>query len=369
MLPKLAIFVATSGHSGVDRYVKNLAPALVRQGVLIDILKVQKHGPYFQEQVEGLRIIEFKARSVYQSLPELIDYLKKEQPNALLSDKDRVNRTAIIAKYLSGTKTKVFVSSGTTVSIDLAHRNWLDRQLQKLSMGKLYRLANGVIIPSQEAADDFANFTGFPRSKITVLPLPLIPKAIKTKRPEHPWFQEGAAPVILAIGELSLRKDFATLLRAFVLVKNKIDCRLVILGRGKEQQNLLTLAKNLGISEYVAFLGFQKEVYNFISYAKVFAFTSRWEGFGAVIVEALACGVAVVAANCPSGPKEIIGGNEVLGDLFSVGNVPSMAELLLKRLQNFNREGIEERLKRIEEYRVDKATCLYKKLIFGEGGC
>ncbi len=363
MSQKLAIFVATSGHSGVDRYVQNLAPALVRQGVLVDILKVQKHGPYFQESMEGLRIIEFKARSVYQSLPELIGYLKKEHPNALLSDKDRVNRTAIIAKYLSGVKTQIFVSSGTTVSIDLAHRNWLDRQLQKLSMGKLYRLADGVIIPSQEAADDFANFTGFPRSQITVLPLPLIPDVIKAKRPDHPWFQEDAAPVILAIGELSLRKDFATLLRAFVLVKNKIDCRLVILGRGKEHHNLLMLSKNLGISDYVVFLGFQKEVYDFISYAKVLAFTSRWEGFGAVIAEALACGIPVVAADCPSGPKEIIGNNEVLGDLFPIGNVTDLADLLLKRMGNANEEERDRRVRGIEKYRISNAAYLYRRFV------
>lgn len=362
MTDKICIFVATSGHSGVDRYVKNLAPELVRQGVAVDILKVQNHGPYFSESISGLNIVSLKAKSVYASLPEVIDYLKREKPQALLSDKDRVNRTALIAKKLSGVKTKVFVSSGTTVSIDLQHRNWLDRQLQRLSMGKLYRLAEAVIIPSQEAAKDFTIFTGFPYERIQVLPLPLLPKSFTTQRPEHIWFKENSPPVILGVGELCERKDFATLLRAFALVKENMDCRLIILGRGKQKAKLETLAKSLNICDYVDFLGFQSNVYDYMRYSQVFAFSSRWEGFGAVLAEALACGTPVVSTNCPSGPKEIITKNN-LGSLVEIGDEQRFKEALLYWLKQNRKMAEEERIEAVENYRVDVASRLYREFL------
>lgn len=365
MTDKICIFVATSGHSGVDRYVKNLAPELVRQGVAVDILKVRNHGPYFEATIPGLNIIDLKAKSVYASLPEVVNYLKREKPKALLSDKDRVNRTALIAQKLSGVKVKVFVRSGTTVSIDLQHRNWLDRQLQKLSMGKLYRLADGVIIPSQEAAKDFAAFTGFPYERIQVLPLPLLPKSFTTQRPEHIWFKEDSPPVILGVGELCERKDFATLLRAFALVREKKNCRLVILGRGKQKEKLENLAKSLNIDDDVDFLGFQNNVYDFMRYSQVFAFSSKWEGFGAVLTEALACGTPVVSTSCPSGPRELITKRN-LGSLVEIGNAEELAKELLYWLEQDKEIAAKERIKAVEKYQIDIAGTFYKKLLLGE---
>jgi glycosyltransferase involved in cell wall biosynthesis len=65
-------------------------------------------------------------------------------------------------------------------------------------------------------------------------------------RPGHPWFAEGGLPVILGVGELGYRKDFTTLIHAFAQVREQRPCRLVILGRGRQREELQALARDLG---------------------------------------------------------------------------------------------------------------------------
>jgi glycosyltransferase involved in cell wall biosynthesis len=97
------------------------------------------------------------------------------------------------------------------------------------------------------------------------------------------------------------------LIRAFKKILNTIpDVRLVLLGEGKLQGYAKKLTSDLGITDKVHFLGFQQNPFKFISQATVFAFPSLWEGFPVALVEALICKAAVVAADCKSGPRELL---------------------------------------------------------------
>lgn len=133
---RIACFFSTSGHSGVDRAVKHLIPSLASRGYAVDLLHVSKHGPYLESIPEGVRVIELGPKSTYMCLFPLIKYLRKEKPAVLLSDKDRVNRTAMLAKRLAGVDCYQVLSSGTTISIDLQFRGAIERWMQKNSMGK-----------------------------------------------------------------------------------------------------------------------------------------------------------------------------------------------------------------------------------------
>jgi len=333
-LPKIACFFATSGHSGVDRAMKHLIPALLGRGYPVDLLHVQRHGPYIDQEMDGLRIIDLGSKHVYPSLPAVVRYLRKERPTVMLSDKDRVNRTALLARFLAGVDTRVVLSSGTTISIDLASRGPVDRWLQRNSMGKLYGFADNVIVTSAGVADDMAEYTGLARNKINVVPSPVVPAACFEQdlpKPDHPWFQAGELPVILGVGELCMRKDFATLIRAFAQVRSQRPCRLVILGKGRQHDELLALAGQLGVSEDVDLAGFQPNPYSFMQHAAVFAFTSKWEGLGFVSIEALAVGTAVVSTDCPSGPREILQ-DEKYGALVPVGDHEALAASIIQTL-------------------------------------
>jgi len=333
---RIACFLSTSGHSGVDRAMQHLIPALAGRGYRVDLLHVRRHGPYLKDPPPGVRVVDLGTRSTYPSLLPLIRYLRRERPAVLLADKDRVNRTALLGRRLSGARPRLVLSSGTTISIDLAHRGAFERWLQRNSMGRLYRFADQVIVTSRGVADDMAAYTGLARGLIRVVPSPVVPDPLfhtTPPRPAHPWFQAGQPPVILGVGELAMRKDFPTLIRAFARVRAERPCRLVILGEGGQRAELQALAAGLGVGEDLALPGYQSNPYAFMAHAALFAFTSLWEGLGFVLIEALAMGTPVVSVDCPSGPREILQDGEY-GPLVAVADDLALSRAIRETLDH-----------------------------------
>ena len=112
---------------------------------------------------------------------------------------------------------------------------------------------------------------------------------------------------ILNAGRLSYQKNHSALIKAFSAVKDEYDS-LLILGEGPEKTNLEHLVKELDIVDQVHFLGFSENPYFYMKNAELFVLTSRFEGFGNVIVESLISGCPVIASNCDYGPSEILTG-------------------------------------------------------------
>jgi glycosyltransferase involved in cell wall biosynthesis len=365
--PRIALFLATSGHSGVDKIARNLVPALVRRGYQVDILKIQGHGPHLEELPPGARIIDLGTSHVYSAIPAIVRYLKRERPAVLLADKYRVIHTAYFAKVFAGVPTRLFFSMGATISIDLAGRSAFERWYQRQFIKHFYPRADKVIVTSKGVADDMAAYAGIARSCIEVIPCPVIAAELlltQPERPDHPWFQAGEPPVILGVGELSKRKDFATLIRAFARVRATRSCRLVILGRGRQHDHLIALAGELGVGDDVDLAGFHPNPYAFMAHAALFAFTSQHEGLGFVVIEALAVGTPVVSTDCPSGPREILQDGKY-GELVPVGAVDALAGAIAKTLDAPPRDPDFLRQAALP-YEIERSTDAYLR-VFGLG--
>lgn len=324
---RIACFFSTSGHSGVDRLARHLLPGMAARGYRVDLLKVRGHGPELAATHPNLRVVDLGRRNTYACMPAVVRYLRGARPAALLADKDRVNRTALLARVLAGTDTRLLLRQGTTISVNLAHRGWLDRALQRASMRYLYRFADAVLVPSRGVADDLARFAHLEPGLIRVVPPPVVPDRLfddSPPTPDHPWFGDPTTPLVLGIGELCERKDFATLVRGFARMRAHRPCRLMILGRGSQREHLLALAADRGVSADVALPGFVDDPYPYLAHADLFAFTSRYEGLGFALIEALALGTPVVSTDCPSGPREVLAGGRH-GRLVPVGDDAALA--------------------------------------------
>jgi glycosyltransferase involved in cell wall biosynthesis len=362
--PRIAVFVATSGHSGVDRVVANLVAQWAAWGISVDLLKVRGHGPVITPAPAGVRIIDLGTRHVTGSLFRLARYLRRERPQALLSDKDRVNRIAILARQLARAgDTRLAVRLGTTLSRNLQSRSRWERWLQTRSVRWLYPHADAVLVPSRGVAEDLAQYTGLAPARIAVAASPIVTPALPAqaaKAVNHPWLNDPRVPVILGVGELCMRKDFETLIRAFAEVRATTRCRLVILGRGRRRPRLAALARRLGVGTDVDLPGFERNPCAYMARASVFVLSSRWEGMPVVLIEALACHTPVVATDCPSGPREVLDGQPV-GELVPVGDPPAMARAIRRMLEaDVPREAFESA---IRDYGVAASATRYLQVL------
>ena len=114
------------------------------------------------------------------------------------------------------------------------------------------------------------------------------------------------AATIVCAGRLAPQKDFALALRAFSTMDPALNVKLVIYGEGPLFESLTALAAELKISERVSFAGYVSDLRPYLAEAKLFLMTSIFEGYPAVLIEALAAGVPVVTTDCTPAMREII---------------------------------------------------------------
>lgn len=356
---KLACFFSTSGHSGVDRIMKNLIPSIAARGVEVDLLHVRKHGPYLDSVPENVRVIDLGVSSTVPAFFPVMRYLKRERPTVLLSDKDKVNRLAYFARKAAGVDTRLVFRMGTTVTKDLEGKSKLKRLSHYLSMHHLYPQISTVIVPSAGVADDMSLFAEIDRSHITVVHNPIVTPNFLNKvkqAAEHPWLSDSEIPVILGVGELSGRKAFDVLINAFSLVRRQRLCRLILVGKGRKREELEALVSKLELTESVSIVGFQENPFSYMSEADVFVSASTFEGFGNVIVEAMAAGTPVVATDCPSGPREILKDGR-LGHLVPVNDEQAMADAISSMLDKPTSKGV--LADAVNDYHIDTITDQY----------
>jgi glycosyltransferase involved in cell wall biosynthesis len=226
-------------------------------------------------------------------------------------------------------------------------------------MRYLYRRADAILMPSQGAADDFASTIGLPRELITVVPSPVITPGFLQRLDQsvdHPWFRPGEPRVILGVGELSRRKDFTTLIRAFAQLSDNYDCRLLILGEGRARERLEREVSRHGLEDRVSLPGFVENPYPYMKHASLFVLSSLWEGMPVALIEAMAAATPVVATNCPSGPSELLGG--LSADLLvEPGNATALAEAMARQLDNPLSES--ELLAAVDDYRLENSVAGY----------
>jgi glycosyltransferase involved in cell wall biosynthesis len=312
----------------------NLATEWCKCGMPVDLVLVAPEGPYLPLVPPDVRIIDLGARRTLTAVAPLIRYLRRERPRAVLSGLVHVNTIALIAKAIVP-GTRVVISERNTPTSDKKDRQPAARLGYKLAP-YLYPRADAIIAVSAGVADDLSASTGLERRRIKVINNPVVTDELLTLAREdfhHPWLEPGAPPVILAAGRLAPAKDYPTLLRAFAKVRSALPCRLMVLGDGGLLDQLTQLAMDLGIKHDVEFSGFLINPYAAMSRAALFVLSSRWEGSPNALVEAMACGVPVVATDCPSGPREILSGGKY-GPLVPVGDVDALATAMTSVLAN-----------------------------------
>ena len=123
------------------------------------------------------------------------------------------------------------------------------------------------------------------------------------------------------------------LVRAFAKLRAERDCTLFIIGDGPERASLGHLAEELGVAADVHLVGYDADPYRWMRAASLFVLSSRTEGLPTVLIEAMACGAAIISTDCPHGPREILEDGK-WGQLVPVGAVDAMAAAMMSALSD-----------------------------------
>ncbi|HJZ72588.1 MAG TPA: glycosyltransferase [Vicinamibacterales bacterium] len=196
-----------------------------------------------------------------------------------------------------------------------------------------YRLADAIVVTSNGVADDLVSAFGIARDRIHVLhnPVDLAAVAAAAVVPLDPVAdpQWPSSPRIVAAGRLADAKNYPLMLDALALLRRTVPASLLVLGDGERGPAIREHAQRIGVGDAVVFAGFQRNPWKFIAQADVFALSSRYEGFGNVLIEAMACGVPVVATSSP-GTRDIVAGG--INGLLVERHEPAELAAALERL-------------------------------------
>jgi glycosyltransferase involved in cell wall biosynthesis len=341
----------------------NLAIAFSGRGLSVDLVLLKAEGPYLQEVPPSVRIVKLNASRLLTGFVPLVRYLRREKPDVLLTAMKHVNVMALLASIVSRSNVPVAVSEHSTATASLNLTPGIKTAVLGMLMKVLYPYAHYIVAVSKGVADDLSRLLGIEASRISVITNPIVSEKIlslSSQPVSHPWLQEKSTPIILSVGRLTLAKDFKTLLYAFSKVRKKQSLRLMILGEGELRDSLELLVEELGLTADVALPGFTDNPFAYMHHSDVFVLSSRWEGFGNVLVEAMACGVPVISTDCPSGPSEILEGGK-WGRMVPVGDADALSRAILDALDSPGPSPIA----RAMDFTVDNAVDSYLSLLLG----
>ena len=310
MKPKLGLVISNLQGGGAQRVASTLSFGLAEYYDLSLILHDgQKIGYPYRGQVVDLktpatanpilRLINFFIR-IYR----LKGFKKSFRPQAVISFMEGSN----FINLLSGGAGKVIISVRNYKS---RQKSGFIGQLFAFLIKLLYGRSDLIVAASEGIKADLVDSFSLPVDKIKVIynPYDLDYIAEKSKESlaadERAYFEQGE--VLVTAGNLSSQKGQWHLVRALSKVrKSKPGVKLVVLGEGELHQYLTELVAALQLEEAVMFTGYRENPFKYMRGADLFILPSLYEGFPNVLVEAMACETAVVAADCPSGPREIL---------------------------------------------------------------
>jgi glycosyltransferase involved in cell wall biosynthesis len=276
---------------------------------------------------------------------ELAARFRKDDIDVGLSFLQRSNAVNALSRRF-GNEAKVALSEQNFAQ-DVYPEDRLSGRVMRSIIKTTYPMADRVIAASRDVKAGLVEL-GVPDRLIDVAHNPIVVPSAKGPQPRA---LGSRPPVITTVGRLVDLKDHPTLIRAFALLRERRPAILQIVGVGPNEDRLRALAQELGVADDVHLLGWRDDPYSVLQDSDLFVLSSTTEGFGIVIVEALACGLPVVSTDCKGGPREILEDGES-GLLVPVGDHQSMARAILQLLEDRNlyRQMSERATKRASDF-------------------
>jgi glycosyltransferase involved in cell wall biosynthesis len=194
------------------------------------------------------------------------------------------------------------------------------------------------------------------RARIVVIGGPSPDGRIVAPQPQRP----GMAPLLVAAGRFVPQKDFELAVRTIAALDPAVPARLVLLGDGQQRPRIERLIRQSGLADRIECVGFIADIRPWLDQARLFLLTSRYEGYPAVVAEALAQGVPVVATDCSPALGELIV-DEACGEIVA-GRSPALLAAAVERQLAKPRPSRQRLARQVRDNHLDSAAAAYLRL-------
>lgn len=347
---RVLLFTSTLGGGGAEKHLLRVANHLDREKFEVSLAVVKPCGEFESDLSADVRKHHLNRRGtgsttvrMFQSIKPLRQVIRRERPDLIFSVMDLANLVSLTAGRGLEDRPKIVLGVQTPPSIAYGHSRHPVSTLILRLIPRLYPKADQIVALSKGVAADLASLAPRMRERLTVIyNAGVEAEVLEGARESVPADELPDAPLVVACGRLRAVKGFSTLLDALVLVRKSVPAHLWVVGEGEQRPFLEKKIKQLGLEGCVRLLGFRQNPFKYMAAADLFVLSSLFEGFGNVIVEAMACGVPVVATRCPFGPGEIIADGEN-GLLVEPASAIALADGILRVLRD---EELKKRLAR-----------------------
>jgi len=346
---KIVFYTSSLGGGGAEKHVQRIANATSQEGADVTVAVARRGGNFEDNLLEEIQLLPLtntwfnsSTWQLMRSVRPLRRYLSRQSPDVVFGAMNHVNIRLMRAVQRMEAPPATVLSVQDNPYEKYGSDAGLRNRLLLWRMRRQYRHADRVVALSEGVGKGLVDMDIVDEEHLSVIYNAGIDDEVYRKKDApltKPRLPKDKA-FILACGRLTPVKGYSYLLKAFRSVRSQHPAELWILGDGELREDLKHQINTLNLGDDVALLGFRDNPFKFMNAADVLALSSLSEGFGNVLVEAMACGTAVVSTACPYGPREIITHGEN-GLLVPPADVEALTEALLRVLGD---QELQERL-------------------------
>lgn len=362
---KILFVTGGFGGGGAEKVVLQLSNELANRGHKILCLSFRSNKDYTLNKHDNLSFKSLGVSRAIFGIKKYITQVSEFKPDIIISNLTYINIISCISLILTNANYRLILVEHNVQFVDkfgFVQKKPVLRFLAK----KIFKYSSCLVGVSSGVINDSIKYFNVPIEKTFVIYNPVISKDIFIKANESlpdTYLNKNKYKPFLFVGAQTFQKGVDLLLRAYkeYLSQSKIKRNLYIIGKGTLKELNEKYVKNNDLTKFVTFIGFDENPYKYMQAAQALIVPSRWEGFCNVVAEGLALGVNVITSNCHSGPAEIVSAYG-RGDLFEVGDVHSLASIMISKDEFMYEPEINKSLFTVAES-ADKYESLFNKIL------
>ncbi|MGD7043172.1 glycosyltransferase [Jeotgalibacillus proteolyticus] len=347
-MPEIAFIIPTISKGGAERVVTTISNSLSQE---IDVIVYHRvENEYLcNKNIVNLNIpkansIFGKIINLFYKYKEINKIKKKNGYKKIISFLDNPNLINVLTKKKNQ---KTIVSIRNKQSMEF---KGIKKVFHKILVKHIYSKADVIVAISSGVKKDLIENFDICKKKIIVIHNPIDVDLINYQKniPIDNTSIDDRKINVITIGRLVEQKAHVELLEAFKIYIDKhsnSNVHLTIIGDGPEEESIIKKARELELSEKVSLLPFQRNPFNIMKSSDIFILSSKYEGFGNVIVEAVACGLPIISTDCEAGPREILAPETSINDILKYPYINKNGILISSPINNqqkkFNEDLIE----------------------------